>query len=340
MRRSRILASLGCLLLTMALPAVARADPFRLIVTDLTTPLVPNSVMELAKSLGYFEREGVDVELIRIQETPLALSALGAGEGDMANVSVDATLRLVARGQMDLRAVVSPNKSLPYIVAAKNDIATPRDLEGKSFGVGRVGSLDHSLSLKVISAAGVDTSRVQIVALGQPNIRAQALAAGRIDATTISIGAWRAMADPSGLHVLIDQDAYYRAAPIVSKVNVVTAETLAGKRTEIAAVVRALVKASRDFAADPAKWVDAMAVERPDVDRKSLEELARAYRSSWSVNGGLSATELAYTADWLYHSPDFQKLARVALKQWVDFSVLDEVLATEKPVSGMDEPSR
>ena len=39
------------------------AAPFRLILTHLEPPLVPNSVMDLALEKGYFEAEGVDVEL-------------------------------------------------------------------------------------------------------------------------------------------------------------------------------------------------------------------------------------------------------------------------------------
>ena len=34
------------------------------------------------------------------------------------------------------------------------------------------------------------------------------------------------MPDTSGLKVLVDQDAYYAAAPVVNKVNIVTSETL------------------------------------------------------------------------------------------------------------------
>ena len=77
-----------------ALSCDAKAAPFRLIVTDLEPPLVPNSVMDLAAELGYFAREGVDVELVRVQQTPSALAALEAGEGEMANVSVDAVLQV------------------------------------------------------------------------------------------------------------------------------------------------------------------------------------------------------------------------------------------------------
>ena len=76
--------------------------------------------------------------------------------------------------------------------------------------------------------------------------------------------------------MLVDPDAYYAAAPVLNKVNVVPDAVLAERRDDVEKVVRALVKASRDFAAHPEIWVEAMAAARPDVDRATLEELGRS----------------------------------------------------------------
>jgi NitT/TauT family transport system substrate-binding protein len=321
-----------------AFAVAAHAEPFRLVTTDLTAQLVPNSVMDLAVQLGYFEREGVDVELVRVQQTPSAVAALQAGEGDMANISVDAALQLVAREQMKIKAVVSPNKSLPFLIAGKSDIADLADLEGRSFGIGRIGSLDHSLSTKVLASKGVDTDRVDFVNIGQPNVRAQALAAGQIDATTMSIGVWLSLPDRTGLDVLVSPDDYFRAAPVINKVNVVPDAVIAARPDDVAAVVRAIVKASRDFAGDPSLWVEAMATARPDVDRETLETLARSFAGSWSVNGGLNRDELQATADWTYESEDFAGLREVALDEWVDLRFVGDVLKSEGVAPDHDPP--
>lgn len=319
---------------------LALAEPFRLVISDLTAPLVPNSVMDLARSLGYFEREGVDVELVRVQQTPSAVAALQSGEGDMANIAVDAAVQLVARKQIALKAVTSPNKSLPYLIASKEALAGVADLNGHAFGVGRIGSLDHALSVHVLSKLGADPARVDFVSLGQPNVRAQALGAGRIDATTVSIGVWLSLPDKKGLHVLVDADDYYAAAPVVNKVSVVTDKVLKEKRDQVTAVTRALMKISRDFAANPQKWVDAMAVARSDVARADLLTLAESFKQSWSINGGLSRDELAYTSDWLYATADFKDVPRVPLSEWVDFSILDAILARDGAAPGFDRPGR
>ena len=65
-----------------------RAFAFTFIVTEPNTPLVPHSVIELAQSLGYFAREGIDVRFERVNGTPMAIAALASGQGDMANISL------------------------------------------------------------------------------------------------------------------------------------------------------------------------------------------------------------------------------------------------------------
>ncbi|KKB76823.1 ABC transporter substrate-binding protein [Devosia limi DSM 17137] len=321
-------------------PSLALAEPFRLILTHIEPPLVPNSVMDLAEELGYFEREGVDVELIRVQQTPSALAALQAGAGEMANVSVDALLHLVAQGGNDFKAVASPNKSLPFLIAAKAEYPTPVDLNGRSFGVGRVGSLDHSLSMNVLAQHDVDVSSLEILTLGQPSVRAQALAAGQVDATTMSIGVWLSLPDREGLTVVIDQEQYYEAAPVVNKVNVVPESVLDERRDDVIAVVRALVRISRDFAENPSAWAEAMDPLVPGIGREQLDTLARSFEGSWSVNGGMSRDELAYTQDWIYQTPDFADVAPVDLAAWTDFTVIDAVLAGMGTDETADRPTR
>ncbi|MCP8885333.1 ABC transporter substrate-binding protein [Devosia sp. XJ19-1] len=322
-------------------PALAQSDaPFRLIVTHLEPPLVPNSVMDLAVSLGYFAREGVNVELVRVQQTPSALAALQSGDGEMANVGVDALLQAIAAGASDLRAVASPNKSLPFLIAAQNAIGSVDELAGARFGVGRVGSLDHSLSGLVLETLGADIEATQLVALGQPNVRAQALMAGQIDATTMSIGTWISLPETDTLHVLVDQDAYYAAAPLINKVNAVPGAVLRERPDDVAAVLRALIRISRDFAADPDLWVNAMAAALPDTDRGVLENLAPDFASSWSVNGGMSAAALGYTASWLYGTADFAGSAMPPLESWVDFGPVDAALASLGVTQNQDPADR
>ena len=324
----------------IALGHSAQADPLRLIVTHLQPPLVPNSVMDLALELGYFEHEGVDVELVRVQQTPSAVAAILAGEGDMANVGVSAVLQLHAQGDDTLTAVTSPNKSLPFLIAAKDEISSASDLQGRVFGVGRIGSLDHSLSSHVLEAHGISMAAMEVVTLGQPAVRARALVAGQVDATTMSIGTWLSIPDRSGIAILVPADDYYARAPVVNKVNVVTAEVLETRRDDVIALVRALTRISRDFAAEPGLWAAAMETHAPQMAPETLQELARSFAGGWSVNGGMGRDELQFTQNWVYRTDDFKGATPVDLDSWVDFTVADDVIAELGVVEDADAPSR
>lgn len=315
------------------------AEPFRLIITDMEPPLVPNSVVDIALAGGYFDRAGVEVELVRVQQTPMALAALQAGEGEMANIATENLVQMAAKGSSNLRAVMSPNKALPYLIAGKQG-QTLAALDGQPFGIGRVGSLDHTLSSKVLADAGVKVDSLEMVGLGQPNIRAQALAAGQVAATTMSIGAYLALPEHEKLPVLVSVEDYYKAAPVVSKVNAATTETLEKRGAEVEAVIEALTLAARDLAKDAQAWPAAMAPLRADVKPETLATLGEAFLSSWSVNGGLQQDELKYTQDWLYQSEDFKGLPAVEVSAWADFGPADKVLAKIGTVEGADKVSR
>ncbi len=332
-------AAAGAAVLVLGAVVPAHAEPFRMIVTDLEVPLVPNSVIELAELEGYYDRAGVDVEFVRVQQTPLAIAALRAGDGEMANVALEALLHATAQGAENLRGVMSPNRSLPFLIAGRG-IDAVAELAGKRFGIGRIGSVDHLLSMKVLTEAGLDVSTLELVALGQPQARAQALLAGQIDATTMGIGTFTAIDDNRQVHVLVGVEAYYNAAPILSKLNVVRADTLADRSEEVDAAIQAITLASRDFAADPALWVAAMRKARPDVAEADLEQLAGTFAGSWSIDGGISQAELEAAQAWLHGSEDFADIEPAPLDDWADLGPVRRVIARVGPPDPSIVPTR
>ena len=333
-------AAAGAVSLAARVPVSAAGAPFRMIVTETEIPLVPNSVAWLALSMGYYERAGVSVELVKVQQTPSAVAALRSGQGEMANIGTDVALQLVAREQISMRGVVSPDKALPFVVVGKKSIAKAKDLEGKTFGVARVGSVDYETSRIALTKLGVNVDKIQYLAVGQPAVRAQSLLAGQIDATAVSIGTVASISDKSGIKILVNDADYFKAAPLVTKMNVVTDEVLKARPKDVAAVVRALILASRDFAHSPDMWVNAMIKARPDLKPSDLRDLGVAYRPTWSVNGGLNIDALKFTTDSLYKSPDFKDLKHVEPAAWIDTSYVDGVLKSAGVYRTGDAPGR
>ncbi|KRA97256.1 hypothetical protein ASD83_08890 [Devosia sp. Root685] len=316
--------AIAMVLAGLSLVPVAAA-PFRIIVTSTEVPLVPNSVLHLALSEGYFERAGVEVELVPAAQTPMAITALLTGGGEMANISVEALLGLYARGDKSLVAVGSTDKAIPYIIAARDGVSFD-SLSNGTFGVGRENSLDYTLSRLVLQSRGTRIEEMTYVPLGDPAVRAQALAQGRVDATTMSIGVFLAMPDRTGLDILVDAAEFYRAAPVLTKVNVVSAGVLKDRAGEVDAVLEALTLAARDFAGDPQLWVEAMARARPDVAPETLAELSGLYAKSWTVNGGLQLSDANYTQTWFEESGSLGADVKIPVRFWTRFEPMDRVL--------------
>jgi NitT/TauT family transport system substrate-binding protein len=265
---------------------------------------------------------------------------LKTGNADLANISLSGTLQLAAQRVMKVKAVLSPDKAIRYLIASHSDVPSIKALQGLTLGIGGVGSLDHSMTRLVLAARGVDVEKVKMVALGEPHVRALALSARRIDATTMSVGTWSRFRDRPGLKVLLSDEDYFNAAPVLNKVIVAEQHLLAARRPAVERFVAALVKASRAFAADPGAWVEAMRPARPDVPQRELEELARSFTRHWSVNGGLDPVQVAYSLEQLYRQPEFRELRRVSADELVDRGPLGSVLSRIGTVEGLDEPGR
>ena len=303
-------------------------------------PALPNSVLWLAKDLGYYEREGLDVTLQELDGTPTVIAAMVAGQVDVGNISTDQALKLTAQKSVDMRALHSPDARQYFLVAARDSIASPADLKGKTFGVARVGSLDDTMTRVVLTNKGVNPNELTYAGIGAPDVRAQALVGGRIDATTMSISTWAPISKQAGVKVLVDADDYFNAAPIVLKIDAATTSVIKQKPEELRSFTAAILKASRDFAKNENTWVDAMGKRRTDLSKADLESLWPQFKESWAVNGLINLDSYQKTADYLYGTDDFKDVPKIGLNDWTDTSFVDGVLRQIGVDNSMDPPGR
>jgi NitT/TauT family transport system substrate-binding protein len=255
-------------------------------------------------------------------------------------VATEDSLRLTATKGMDLRAIHSPDARLYFLIASRTDVPTIRDLRGKTFAVARPGSLDYSLTDLVLQSVGMDINDLRIVPIGGPAVRAQALLAGRVDATTFSVGTWTLVRGSRNHKILVDSDTFYAAAPLVSKVNAALLRTVREKPEHLRRFTAAIIKASRYLAENKQAWVDTMAKRRPDVSRNDLGDLWEFYKTSWAVNGLLNLGEYVKTADFLYQTDDFKQVPKIPVWDWVDTRFVDATLKDIGVYAKFDNPGR
>lgn len=303
-------------------------------------PPLPNSVLWLAKDLGFYQREGLDVELMEFHGTPLAIAAMIAGEVDVANISTSEVIRMTATKGQPMRAIHSPDARLYFLLAARNDIKTVSALQDRTFAVSRIGSADHSLSALALKSLGFNPAGLKLIAMGVPSTRAQALVAGRVDATSLSIGTWVTIQKDPGVRVLVDQNTYYENATVVEKVNAVTTKVMDEKPEHLRRFTTAILKASRHFAENQDAWVAAVTKRRPDVDRKDAAELWAGFKTSWAVNGLMNLDAYKKSADFFYGSGTLEKVPRIEVGEWADTRFVDDVLKEIGAYGKFDSPAR
>ncbi len=285
-----------------------------------------NSILKLAARLGFYEKHGVKVEIVELDGTPQSVAALTSGAVDIADIGIDAAIRLSVDNGIKLKGLTSGGFGAAFMIAAKTDITSLDQLAGRSYAIADNGSLDHNLTLAVLRGSGIAEDAPNFVAIGAPGARVQALAAGQVDATTVSAGTFMSIADQPGVHALMSANDFAAYTPNISKFVAALDTTVAEKPEALKRFVAALIDISRTFDAHPEQWVDAVAAARDDLKREDLERTAKTLAGRWCVNGCFNPGELGKALDFVYANPEFKDFAKVAATDITDDSFVAAAL--------------
>jgi NitT/TauT family transport system substrate-binding protein len=137
----------------------------------------------VAVTKGLFKEEGLEVELIQVNPR---LGAMAVMNGDVAfTTSFVSTFRGILQG-LPLKLVMVGQKKGVYFLMVRPEIKDVQDLKGKTLGVSTMRGTDHLVTEELLRAKGLDPSLLRAVALGDTAVRAQSLAAGVVQAVTVS----------------------------------------------------------------------------------------------------------------------------------------------------------
>ncbi len=163
-------AAAACILL--GAPMEGRcADPkakFRLAVGSKPGNIVYLQV-DLARALGYFAEEGLDVDFEYFAGGTAAAKALASGRAEFSGNSIDHTIKLRAEGK-DLKMVASftilPTVTLVVRRDLRAQIRSIKDLKGRRLGVTAIGAGTHVLAASILKKAGYSLADVVVVPVG------------------------------------------------------------------------------------------------------------------------------------------------------------------------------
>ncbi|WP_316897847.1 ABC transporter substrate-binding protein [Pseudodesulfovibrio indicus] len=155
----------------------------------------------IAKELGYFEKEGLDVDLVIIEDEAQYAAALASGNIDGLGNVLDREVIHYAKGTPEVVVFAMDESSGGDGVIASGEIKTVADLKGKTVGLDK-SSTSYFFFLSILAKNGVDEKDINITEMGASDAGA-AFVAGSIDAA-VSWEPWLSNASQrEGGHVLV-----------------------------------------------------------------------------------------------------------------------------------------
>lgn len=182
-----------------ALPALA-ATPLKV----GYLPVTGHAKFFIAQEKGFFQEEGIKVELFEFHNSADGLSAIRAGRLDVGAFGTTAPLVHIARGA-DIQligGIMGEDAAIVTTAANANKVKAIADLRGKKVATVRLASGD-AVVRGALSKAGVDWKReVEIFELKNPPAVIEAVKSGQVDAGVVW-GPHDLRAEDQGLVVVI-----------------------------------------------------------------------------------------------------------------------------------------
>ncbi len=162
----------------------------------------------VARERGFFTKYGISADTIFVRGAPTLVAAMAANEIDVGYTGGTAVVGAVANGA-DLKVLSAFTNRVTYDLMVKPGIKTPEDLRGKKFGIQAIGGTVWMGAILALEHLKLDPERdkINILAVGDQNVLAQALESGTIDATVLDGVQSRRLA-ALGFPTLVDLNKY------------------------------------------------------------------------------------------------------------------------------------
>ncbi len=140
----------------------------------------------IAKEAGYFNAEGLDVELIRVGGSTRMVAAMLGGSAPIIQAGAAAALAATAAGS-DVVIIGATGKISPFRLMARPEIKQAADLKGKKAGITTFGSTSDQVVRIALKQFGLEPNKdVALLTFGaQPEVFA-ALQHGSIQVAPLS----------------------------------------------------------------------------------------------------------------------------------------------------------
>jgi len=324
----RMRLTLVTLVVLAALAGTADAQaPRRTLVIGMpvTPPNLPHIGVYVAKDLGYFDEEGINVELTAFESGLQSLRGGIAGGLGIVGASSEPIITVISRGAK-IRTIFSYAHKLTVVMAAQENIRKPTDLRGKNLGIQEVGAFREVMTRAVLLSAGLTPQDVNYVPVSSAGYIA-ALMDNRIDTAILHIDqAYMARTKKASLHPLVP---LWEVMPSYWYGTFSANEELLRKDPDLLARgVAAIIKAHRFMYRNKDRTLD-IASKHTGYAKEILSPAydALAAAKVWPVNDGMPAEMVEVTINKMVEIGLLKESEKPKAEQVVDRGPANAALA-------------
>ncbi|MBB4932837.1 NitT/TauT family transport system substrate-binding protein [Lipingzhangella halophila] len=154
-------------------------------------PTASFAPLYIAIEEGYFEREGLEVELQMMDNAAAVAPSVLNGQLQIGTAATSPFISAISEG-LPLRAIANATVNSPpdddetaLVVAEDSPVTQPRDLEGRKVAVNGLGALPYVAAMQAIREDGGDPGAVTFVSVPFADM-GSAVANGRVDAAALT----------------------------------------------------------------------------------------------------------------------------------------------------------
>ena len=326
--RTRLAVTTMVILAALAWAGIAAAQaPKRTLVIGMpvTPPNLPHLGVYVAKDLGYFDEEGINVDLTGFESGLQSLRGGVAGGLDILGASSEPVITAITRGAK-IRSIFSYAHRLTVVMVAQESIRSPADLRGKTLGIQEVGAFREVMTRAVLHSAGLSPQDVHYVPVSSAGYNA-ALIGNKIDTAILHIDqAYMARTKKASLHLLVP---LWEVMPTYWYGTFCATEELLRKDPDLfARAVAAIIRAHRFMYRNKDRTLD-LASKHTGYPKEVLSPAydALAAAKVWPVNDGMPAEMVEVTINKMVEIGLLKENEKPKVEQVVDRGPANAALA-------------
>ena len=285
--------------------------------TKVSFPFTPISAASLpwwvAKESRFYERHGLDVDMIYVGASPVIIQAMLGGQAGVGAGGGPPLVTNVLQGG----DIVQVATTIPYAIQSlivKPEIRTPADLPGKKVGISRLGAIPHYTLQAIVKLYNVQG--INIVQTGTTTQAITSLSQGLVDGIITSAPfTFRLMKE--GYRELVSPKDFKKAGVEFLIQGLVARKSFAAKNREVVVgMIKATMEGIRKMFADEKQTKAVLAKYTRQTDPEILDQ---TYRFALDV----------FIKDPTVTANSIQPI----VQQSVQFNLVDGKLANSTPLT-------